>query len=148
MNTNHLTDESLQAYILEDISDSQITLHISECADCKAKLKSYQALLNRINKLEPELFSFDVTELVLQKIEATETKKTILGDYTLMILLGVFILSVILFSFPIIKPIFQPFWSLDFLGNAFIIVSTIGVLMFLFVDILMKFKQKELLLLQ
>jgi len=148
MNTNHLTDDTIQAYILQEISDDKIALHISECSDCKAKLESYQTLINAVNSITSETFSFDVTAIVLQKIEATETQKIALGSYVLITVLSVFILSIILFSFSIIKPIFQLFWSLDFFGNAFIIVSALCVFTFLFNDILRKYKQKKMLLLQ
>lgn len=148
MNTNHLTDDIIQAYILQEISDNRIALHISGCVDCKAKMESYQTLMNTIGNLKSETFSFDVTALVLQKIEATETKRTALGSYALITVLSVFILGVILFSIPITEPIIQVFRSLNVIDSAFIIVSAVGVFIFLFKDVFRQYKQKEMLLLQ
>jgi len=148
MNTNHLTDEAIQDYVLQKISDEQFSLHISECADCKAKMKAYQALMNTMDNIEPETFSFDVTALVLQKIEAAETKRKTLGSYALATILSVFNLGVILFSLSVIEPVIQVFRSLKVIDTAFIFVSALCVFIFLFKDIFRQYRQKETLLLQ
>lgn len=146
MNSNHLTDDSIQAYILQEISDNQIALHISGCASCKAKMESYQTLMHTMGTLKSETFSFDASALVMQKIEATETKKTALGSYALIAILSILILGVILFSIPITEPIIQVFRSLNAIDSAFIIVSAGGVFIFLFKDVFRQYKQKEMLL--
>jgi hypothetical protein len=148
MNTKHLTDDIIQAYILQEISDNQIALHILECANCKAKMESYQTLMNTIGNLKSETFPFDVTALVLQKIEATETKKTALGSYALIAVLSVFFMGVILLIIPITEPIIQMFRSLNVIDNAFLTVSAVCVLIFLIKDTFRQYKQKEMLLLQ
>lgn len=146
MNSNHLTDDIIQAYLLQEISDNQIALHISGCANCKAKMESYQTLMHTMGTLKSETFSFDATALVMQKIEATETKKTARGSYALIAVLSILILGVILFSIPIAEPIIQEFRSLNVIDSAFIIVSAGGVFIFLFKDMFRQYKQKEMLL--
>ena len=141
MNTNHLTEEVIQGYILQEITDEQLSSHISECADCRAKIESYKALMNMIGNIKPERFSFDVTALVLQKIEEKESKRKVLGSYALITILSVAILGVILFSFSIIEPIIQVFRSLKAIDNASTSVAAQA-----FSDELVVFKFREVLL--
>lgn len=148
MNTNHLTDEVIQDYILQKISAEKIVLHISECADCNAKIESYQVLMNTIGSVKPETFSFDVSALVMQKIEAMETESISPNSYFLVAIFSIFILGIILFSLSFIEPIIQVFRTLRIIDNTFIIVSALSVFIFLFKDILRQYKQKEMLLLQ
>lgn len=148
MKTKHLTDEVVQDYVVHKISDEQFALHIMECGDCNAKIEAYQVLVNTINSIKPETFSFDITALVLQKIEATESKRNALCSYALITILNIFILSVILFSVSILEPITQAFHSLKLIDNAFIIVSALSVFIFLIKDLLRQYKQKEMLFLQ
>jgi hypothetical protein len=147
MNTNHLTDEVIQDYVFHKISDEQFVLHISECTDCKAKIEAYHVLMDTIDSVKPETFPFNITELVLQKIEAMEPKRKTLGNYGLITILSTFILGIILYVLTVIEPINHIFSSLRVIDSAFIIVSALSVFIFLFKDILRQYKQMEMLLL-
>lgn len=146
MKTDHLTDDIIQAYILQEPNDPQIALHISECTACKAKMESYMVLMDAIRHIEPETFSFDAVTLVLQKIEARE--KFYPGKYPLTIFSGIFISGVFLISLFIIKPAFQTFRPLNEIENIFIAISAVCVFTFLLIDIFRQFRQKEMLLSQ
>ena len=52
---NHLTDETLNEYLDNELTNrSEAELHLSQCADCAARLTSLQALFAEIESL-PEL---------------------------------------------------------------------------------------------
>ncbi|MDZ4147446.1 MAG: hypothetical protein U1C58_04095, partial [Flavobacteriaceae bacterium] len=61
MKSTHLTDENLQAFILNEIQDDTIATHLAVCPNCREKLEKYQHLIVGITKIAPETFSFDVT---------------------------------------------------------------------------------------
>jgi len=68
MTNNHLTDETLQAFLLKEIQDDTITAHLAVCSSCREKLGNYQHLVVGIQKIESETFSFDVTTVVMDRI--------------------------------------------------------------------------------
>lgn len=52
---NHLTDETLNEYLDNEVANrADVDEHLSQCADCAARLASLQALFNEIESL-PEL---------------------------------------------------------------------------------------------
>ena len=52
---NHLTDELLNEYLDDELKDrAEVELHLSQCADCAARLTTLQALFTEIESL-PEL---------------------------------------------------------------------------------------------
>ncbi len=143
MKYDHLTDDIIQAFILKETSDGKIALHISECNVCKAKLESYQMLMSAMGDIEPESFSFDITTIVMQRIEQYENKKKAFGFYVLMTILGIIIVGLLVISIPFILPVFQLFPSMTMITNVFIIVSALSVFIFLLTDIFRQYKQKE-----
>lgn len=148
MNTNHFTDEAIQDFILLRIEDEKFDLHISECPECKAKMESYKVLMNALSNLEPETFSFDVTALVMKKIEVTETETVLSSAFTWFTITSIFILAVIILNLSFLKPIIQIFLSLSLMDNTFILISALCVFIFLAKDVISQYKQKEKLLLQ
>ncbi|MBS1752819.1 MAG: hypothetical protein KF741_11375 [Ferruginibacter sp.] len=148
MNTKHLTDEAIQDYVLQETTDSEISRHISVCTECKSKVEVYRTLMNTMYSIKPEVFPFDVTEVVSQRIEVKTYKRKTLGSYALGLVLSIVILSVVLYSLSILKPVLQVFHSLKMIDNAFILVSAICICVFLLKDITRQYKEKEMLLLQ
>jgi len=52
---NHITDETLNEYLDNELTDrAEVELHLSQCADCVARLTALQALFTEIESL-PEL---------------------------------------------------------------------------------------------
>lgn len=146
MNNDHLTDDIIQAYVLQEVADKPIALHISVCASCKAKLESYRVLMHTIGNIEPETFSFDATALVMQKIRQSENRKATIGDYALSAISGLLILGVFILCIPFIKPVFQLFHAVTGIANVLIVVSALSVLLFLSADVFRQYRQHEILL--
>lgn len=148
MINNHLTDEAIQTYLLKEVQDDAITKHLAECSICKIKLKEYDLLINNMQKIKTETFSFDVTSLVMEKIIEVETQKEKKANAVLYISLSSVLIIAMFLLYPSIKTIFIQFKTFSIIGNAFMIVSVLGVVVFLLNDLFRQYKQKEMLLSQ
>lgn len=148
MINNHLTDEAIQTYLLKEVQDDSITKHLAECSICKIKLEEYQLLINNVQKIKTETFSFDVTSLVMEKIIEVETQKEKKANSVLYMSLSIVLIVAMALLYPYTKIIFTQFKSFSIMGNAFMIVSVLGVVVFLLNDLFRQYKQKEMLLSQ
>lgn len=143
MKSNHLTEEILQAVLLKDIQNDTIDAHIGECSICRAKLENYQNLVESLQKVEPETFSFDVTTVVMHKIELFEKQKNTQKALAFWSILIIFIGSLVLISLPFLIPILNVFSSITLYTNIFIVGSGLSVLIFLLSDLYKQYKIKE-----
>ncbi len=146
MTNNHLTDEALQAFLLKEIQDDTIAHHLTICSDCQKRLSEYNYLIERVQKIKAETFSFDVTSVVMEKIVETETqktKKTYIGLFAGLLMISI-IVSLLLY--PYVKVIFTLLKASSIMTNAFILVSALGIAAFLLNDVFRQYKQKEMLL--
>ena len=143
MTNNHLTDETLQAFLLKEIQDDTIMAHLDVCSNCREKLESYQYLVDNIQRVAPETFSFDVATVVMDRIklyERQESKKQGLVFWGLLIFLLIVISS---FSIPFIPRILAIFYSKSILTTLFVIGAGLIVFLFLLADITQQYKMKE-----
>ena len=143
MKNNHLTDETLQAFLLKEMQDDTIVTHLAACSSCLEKLENYQYLVVGIQKTAPETFSFDVTTVVMDKImlyERKENRKQELVFWGLLMFLLVIISS---FSIPFIPQILTIFYSAPIFKMLLIVGTGLVVLLFLLADINKQYKMKE-----
>jgi negative regulator of sigma E activity len=147
MTNNHLTEEILQAYLLNEIQDDKIATHLIECLSCQKKLEEYQILIDSVQKIKPEIFSFDVTTVVMEKIKEVETQKEKNSNSVMYLSLSSISIAALVLLYPYIKSIFTQFKLFTVMGNLFVLVSALGVTIFLLNDIIRQYKQKELMLL-
>ena len=148
MKNNHITDEILQAYLLNEIQDDNIATHLSECSSCQEKLEEYQLFIDSVQKIKPETFSFDVTSIVMAKINEVERQKE--KDTNIVLYMSFSIVSIVamVLLYPYLKIIFTQFKSFSIMANVFMLVSVLGVVIFLLNDLFRQYKQKEMLLSQ
>lgn len=143
MKNNHLTDETLQAFLLNEIQDDAINNHIEECAVCCAKLENYRYLIEQINDITPETFSFDVTTVVMDKIEKYVVRENTKRDFifwgTMVALIG----SILLLIRPFLQPIVSVFYAKSFFTNLFMIGTGLCVVIFFVADIYKRYNAKE-----
>ena len=146
MTNNHLTEETLQAFLLKETQEDSISMHLSACTNCREKLEEYQYLIDDVKKVKAETFSFDVASLVMEKIIAVETQKE--KNTSTVLYLSMFIVSVVtlFLVYPFLKPILIQFKSFSVMTIIFILVSTVGIAIFLLNDLFRQYKQKEILL--
>lgn len=148
MKTEHLTDETLQAFLLNELQDDAIVRHLAVCPICTENLGKYQQLVTIISKISPETFSFDVSAVVLTKIVEVETQKERNTNRVLYLGLSMVSLVALFLAYPYLQLIFSQFQSHSGISNAFMLVSGLGVIIFLIKDIFRQYKHKEMLLMQ
>jgi negative regulator of sigma E activity len=147
MKSNHIPDEILQAYLLNEIQDDNIVTHLSGCSSCQEKLEEYQLLIDSVQNIKPETFSFDVTSTVMAKINEVERQKEKNTNIVLYLSLSSISIAALVLLYPYIKSIFTQFKLFTVMENLFLLVSALGVTIFLLNDIIRQYKQKEMLLL-
>lgn len=143
MDNKHLTEEDIQSYAVNTIADENIMLHLSQCKECKAKYETYRALISNIETLQPEVFSFNVAAMVMQKIEATETKKVTEKNALLYTIIGLFCIGIFVILLPFLKLIFLNFLKLTVIENSLIFISVLGSTIYLLSDVFRDYKKIE-----
>ena len=143
MKNNHLTDETLQAFLLNEIQDDAVNSHIAGCAVCSAKLENYQHLIERINKITPEPFSFDVTTVVMHKIEQHVVQENRKQDWIFWGIMTALTGGIVLLSLPFLQPIVNIFYATSFFTNLFIIGTGLCVVIIFVADLYKLYTVKE-----
>jgi predicted nucleic acid-binding Zn ribbon protein len=143
MNNEHLTDETLQAFILNEIQDDAIATHLAVCSNCREKLEKYQYLIVGISKMAPETFSFDVTAVVMDKIMIYERQESRRQEWIFWGLLTILLLVISSFSIPFIPKILAVFYSIPVFKTLLILGTGLVVLLFLLADINKQYRMKE-----
>lgn len=143
MKSIHLTDETLQGYLLKELSDDEITNHLHTCAICQQRLEEYRFLINGIQKNETESFSFNVTTVAMNTVMLYERNRKLKQEIFFWGLLSLLCMVILSFTIPFIPKIFGLF-SGKF-NSAMLLLTGTGlfVLLFLLTDISRQFKTKE-----
>jgi hypothetical protein len=77
MNTQHLTEEEIQQYALDDSgSNNKFGEHIHSCVQCREKAETYRLLFQGIQQQHQPAFDFDLTELVMAQLPSPAPKAT------------------------------------------------------------------------
>lgn len=143
MKNIHLTDETLQAYLLKEIQNDSIATHLTMCAQCMKRLEEYQFLINNIQKIETDTFPFDVTTLVMNNVlhyEKTKNEQQGLIFWGILMLLFIGISSLSIPYLPTIIAILNP---KPILTTLMLIGTGVTVLLFLLADLIQQYKTKE-----
>lgn len=143
MKNDHLTDETLQAFLLNEMQDDTIAKHLAVCTNCGKKLETYQHLMIGISKIAPETFSFDVTTVVMDKIMRYGAKKSKKREFVFWALLIFLFVGISSLSIPFIHKILTVFNSNSIFTMLLVIGMGLVVLLFLLVDIYQQYKTKE-----
>lgn len=143
MKSIHLTDEVLQAFLLNEIQDDIVVTHLRLCSICQKRLEEYQFLMDDIQKMKTETLSFDITPLAMNTImlyEKKRSKKEALAFWGILIPVFITILS---FSIPFIPNILTVFYSKSIFTTLLVTGTGLIVLPFLLADINHQYKMKE-----
>lgn len=146
MKSNHLTDETLQAFTLGEIHDDIIATHLTICTQCQKTHSEYQFLVDSVQKIKTESFSFDVGSLVIEKIKVFEAQKEKNANIVLYMCLLIVSIGAFGLVYPYLQIVFAQFESFSTMKYLFVLVSVLGVVIFLLSDLLRQYKQKDLLL--
>ncbi len=143
MNSIHLTDEMLQAYLLKEFQDDTIASHLTTCSMCRKKLEEYQLLIDSVQTMKPETFSFNVTPLAMNRIVLYEKKKTKKQALVYWGILAFLLIAIASFSIPFIPRILAIFYATSVVATLLVTGTGLAVLLFLLVDIIQQYKAKE-----
>jgi hypothetical protein len=143
MNYTHLTEETLQTYLVKEIQEDTIIAHLVECSNCRERVEEYQFLFDSMRKISTETLSFDVSTLVMSNIMLYEKKKSKRKELASWGLLLFLVITIASFSIPFIPKVL-PIFSLKFnLATLLLIGTGLGVLLFLLTDCIRQYKAKE-----
>lgn len=141
MKSNHLSDEKIQAYILNEVQDEILKSHIDDCPACQLKLDEFRFLIESVKKLEPEVFSFDVSALVMENVELYEKKKSVQRDLFFWGILGFLLLFFSFLSIPFLPMIAGIFYLKSAATSLLLVGTGVGVFIFLTLDIIRQNKK-------
>jgi sterol desaturase/sphingolipid hydroxylase (fatty acid hydroxylase superfamily) len=143
MQDNHLSDEAIQAFVLKEIQNEAIDIHIATCEICRTKIETYQHLMAGLNKTIPETFSFDVSTLVMHKIELYAKKEKIKTDLTFWGIMAGLTAGIVLLSFPYLQPLLGVFYAKTFFTNLLLIGTAVCIMLFFIIDSYRQYKHNE-----
>lgn len=143
MKKEHVTEETLQAYLLEEMRNDAIGEHLEACSVCKAKLENYRHLIVNIQKIEQQPFSFDVTTLAMTKILDYERKSKRKKEVFFWGLLIFSIIVIAALSVPFIPVILTVFHSKSIFIALLVLGTSLLVFLFLLADIKRQYKRQE-----
>jgi len=143
MKTIHLTDEMLQAYLLKETEDDTIALHFSSCSLCRKRLEEYQLLVDSVQTMKPETFSFNVSALAMNRIVLYEKKKTKKQAWMYWGLLALLFIAIASFSIPFLPKILSLFYSTSLVKTLLVTGTGLAVSLFLLADMWQQYKMKE-----
>jgi hypothetical protein len=73
MKIDHLSEQQIQDYVINKkvLTDTDVA-HIHTCHLCTQRASEYRILFSSVATITPPRFEFNLTKLVLEKIESTE----------------------------------------------------------------------------
>jgi hypothetical protein len=143
MESSHLTDEILQAYLLKEIHDDTVSAHLTVCSTCRERLEKYQFLTDNVKEIKPETFSFDVAALAMNTVMLYEQKKRKKQEFVFWGILVILLIAISSFSIPYLPKIIAIFSSKSVLTALLVTGTGLVVLLFLLADIIRNYKAKE-----
>ena len=143
MESIHVTDEVLQAFLLNELQDDTVATHLGGCSNCREKLEKYRQMVVGIPQIAPETFSFDVTTLVMNNILLYDKRKRKMQALFFWGVLVLLLLVISSFSIPFMPAVLAIFHSKSIFTTLLLIETGLVVLLFLFADIARQYKMKE-----
>lgn len=76
MNQQHLSDQTLQLLASQSVTlQPEEAAHLQNCAQCTAQVAAYAVLMGELKQLPESCFSFNVEELVMEKIPVVKERR-------------------------------------------------------------------------
>ncbi len=98
MKNFHISELVLQEFVLTNTGTDEIKNHLRQCEQCRARANAYRSVFKVIEKSAKPEFDFDLSELVIAKIEKSKIR---LSMSVLMLLLfaGLFVVCILAYIF-------------------------------------------------
>lgn len=142
MKNKHLTDIDIQTFALQKANcDMSIIEHITICDECKMKAEQYNMLFEEIEQQEKPTFDFDLSDLMMDQLPQPKPKRLFENALIYGAAFTAFIVMSMVFYFlkdnllgmvTTITPIFI----------YLIIITALGLSLFLCIDMYTKFNKR------
>lgn len=138
MTNKHLTDEEIQQYALDArLLSGSMAEHIQHCDHCRQQALHYQLTFEGLGLQEKAVFDFDLAELVMEQLPQTEPTY----DRPLMYGLAAIIIVMIgLVAYVFGNSLVSLFAYLKPVLAGLVIITAIGLMAFLGLDMYQKYK--------
>jgi hypothetical protein len=134
----HLTEEILQQLALnEEHADPAINAHLKECGHCRTAVENYRTIFASVNAMEKPVFEFDAVGLVLPQLP--EKKRFSFKTAAFIAVISALVLAPFILMN---KTIIYLFENISLIMLGIILVATIGIVIFLFKELINSYKDK------
>jgi hypothetical protein len=138
MNVIHATDSEIQEYSLSNIYDSTVAEHIKNCRQCSEKATQYNMISVAIGQQTVPAFDFNVAQSVMEQL----AKKQAIDKYFIYCGTGAAACMLAVLFYVIKGYLPNVLAGLTPLLIALIVITALGVLFFVAMDMYRKFKAK------
>jgi len=137
----HATDNEIQEYSLNNISNATAAEHIKNCSQCSEKAAQYKLMLGAIEQQDAPVFDFNVTQLVMQQL-AVKTAKQSIDNYFIYCGTGAAACMLAILFYVIKTYLPNVLDGLTPLLICLIVITALGISLFVAMDMYSKFKAK------
>lgn len=138
MKNTHLTDEEIQQYALDArLLSGALAEHIQHCEHCRQQARYYQLTFEGLGFQEKAVFDFDLTELVMEQLPQTKPSYDRPLFYAIAFIIVLMIgLTGNIFGYSLVNL----FAYVKPMLIVLVIVTAIGLMAFLGLDMYQKYK--------
>ncbi|HEY1054398.1 MAG TPA: hypothetical protein VGE24_04660 [Emticicia sp.] len=138
MKNIHLTDEEIQQYSLAaDSRPEAWQAHVQHCAHCQQQVAAYKLLFEAIEAQEKPVFDFDLADLVIEQLPQPKPVQDKSFLYTVATIIAVMIGIV---GFLVGNSLVSLFAYLQPILIGLVILTSMGVMVFLGIDMYQRYK--------
>jgi hypothetical protein len=138
MKTQHLSDEIIQEFVLSKSHERSVVEHLQGCESCKAKIDLYQYLITGIKEQSHAEFDFNVSELVMNKIEQKDAAYSSVLWLFAILGIGIMVITALLFG----RHIANLFSGVSEMVSYLVITTALVFLLFQGMEIVRKYNRQ------
>lgn len=131
MRGQHPTEKEIVQFVLDQENcEPDVAEHINACEKCRTKAETYQITFEGMNNLPTPAFDFDLSVLVMKRIEVKKAGYSM----TDMLIYSISALSAISLIFIFIRYVAPIFSQFTVIGTGLVIIITLMVSVFLLLE--------------
>ena len=138
MKTQHLSDENIQEYVLSKSHEISVIDHLHRCDVCKAKVEVYQNIITGIKEQSHAEFDFNLSELVMTRIEQKDSTYSKIFWLFATLGIGVIVITVLFFG----KHITNLFVGIPKMASYLVVTTAVVLLLFQGMEIVRRYKRQ------
>ena len=128
MRDQHPTEKEIMQFVLDQENrEPDVGEHINVCEKCRTKAETYQITFEGMNNLPTPAFDFDLSVLVMERIEVKKAGYSV-TDILIYSISAIAAISLIFIFIRYVAPIFSQF---TVMGTGLVIVTALMISVFL-----------------